>query len=115
MMETKNNKLPIVDEKWEEKRRIIDEHNNFSPIEDYPGKKNPPLLDAIIISSIILFFTVKFCAWYQDSDWWQNDRALTEKNISECDSTQSHINRVLKYPFNPFLPPHSIHRHYHHY
>ena len=44
--------MPIIDEKWEKNRRIIDEHNKFSPVTNYRGRKNPILLNSILIGTI---------------------------------------------------------------
>lgn len=55
--------MPIIDEKWEENRRIIDEHNKFSPVTNYRGRKNPILLNSILIGTIIYILLTSIIDW----------------------------------------------------
>ena len=55
--------MPIIDEKWEENRRIIDEHNKFSPVTNYRGRKNPILLNSILIGTIIYILLASIIDW----------------------------------------------------
>jgi len=59
----KTDKMPIIDEKWEENRRIIDEHNKFSPVTNYRGRKNPILLNSILIGTIIYILLTSIIDW----------------------------------------------------
>lgn len=55
--------MPIIDEKWEKNRRIIDEHNKFSPVTNYRGRKNPILLNSILIGTIIYILLTSIIDW----------------------------------------------------
>lgn len=55
--------MPIIDENWEKNRRIIDEHNKFSPVTNYRGRKNPILLNSILIGTIIYILLTSIIDW----------------------------------------------------